>query len=95
MTANSGTLQAGWEESRVEEHLTESLVQGKVAVSLSSLSTSLLPRMERLVAGAPADIARKTIRSQQPRGCTREVSIKIVLIRTIISAWDTEGRLKG
>lgn len=95
MTANIGTFQAGWEESRVEEHLTESLLQGKVAVPLPSLSTSLLPKIEGLVAGAPADTARRTIRSQQPRGCTREVRIKTVLIRTIISAWDTEGRQKG
>lgn len=95
MTANIGTLQAGWEESRVQEHLTENLVQGKVAVPLPSLSTSSLSKMEGLVAGAPADIARKTIRSQLPRERTREVSIKTVLIRTIISAWDTEGRQKG
>lgn len=80
MTANIGTLQAGWEESRVEEQLRESLVQGKVAVPLPCLCTSSLSKMEGLVAGAPADIARKTVRSQQPRGRTREVSIKTVLI---------------
>lgn len=48
------------------------------------------------MAGAPADTARETIRSLQLRGGTRgEVSIKTVLIRTIISAWDTEWRQKG
>lgn len=46
--------------------------------------------------GAPADIARMTIRSLQLKGGTRgEVSIKTSLIRTIISAWDTEWRQKG
>lgn len=43
MTANIGALQAGWEESRVEEHLMKSLVQGKVAAPLPILSTSSLP----------------------------------------------------
>lgn len=88
-------LQAGWEESRVQEYLTERLVQDKVAVPLPSLSTYSVPKMEGLGVGAPANTARKKIRSQQTRGCTREVSIKTVLIRTIISAWDTEGRQKG
>lgn len=45
---------------------------------------------------APADIARMTIRSLQLKEGTRgEVSIKTSLIRTTISAWDTEWRQKG
>lgn len=41
-------------------------------------------------------LARETIRSLQLRGdTTGDVSIKTVLIRTIISAWDTEWRQKG
>lgn len=80
MIANIGTFQAGWNESRVEEQLIESLVKGKVAVPLPRLCTSSLSKMEGLVTGPPADIARKTIRSQQPREHSREVSIKTVLI---------------
>lgn len=48
------------------------------------------------MAGAPSDIVRETVRSLQLRGGTGgEVSIKTALIRTIISAWDTEWRQKG
>lgn len=77
MTANIGTLQAGWEESRVEEHLTESLVQGKVAVSFPFLSTSSLPKMEGLVAGAPSRHSKEDNKVTAAKGTHQRLVSKL------------------